>query len=144
MNGKVSAKKAFVDTNIIVYAFDPSMDDKYVSAKLLLGDLVESGSLNISTQVLREFSNVYLKNITGRDANSLVEFIDSNLKQHVCIGETVDSVKNAVVLTVKEGVSFYDGLILQSAIDLGCDVLYSEDFQHDRIYSGVKVINPFI
>ncbi len=41
------------------------------------------------------------------------------------------------------GVSFWDALILASATREGCRVLYSEDFQHGRVYDTVKVMNPF-
>lgn len=40
-------------------------------------------------------------------------------------------------------VSFWHALILVAAKREGCNVLYSEDFQHSRVYDTVKVINPF-
>jgi predicted nucleic acid-binding protein len=42
------------------------------------------------------------------------------------------------------GFSFYDALIVSSAIEAGCDTLYSEDMQHGRSIGGLTIINPFI
>jgi predicted nucleic acid-binding protein len=136
--------RVFVDTNIFVYSVDPTMGTKFHRSKSLLAELMADGRLVISTQIVREFSNVYLKNVAVRDVSALIDLIDASLAPYVETSENVRAIKDAIFLTIGKGISFYDGLILQAAADLGCSTLYSEDFQHGRVYSGVEVVNPFL
>jgi predicted nucleic acid-binding protein len=49
----------------------------------------------------------------------------------------------AIVLARDNGIAFYDALIVASAIEAGCDTLYTEDMQHGRAVGGVTICNPF-
>jgi predicted nucleic acid-binding protein len=40
--------------------------------------------------------------------------------------------------------AFYDALIIASAIEAGCDTLFSEDLQHGRRFGGLAIHNPFL
>ena len=40
--------------------------------------------------------------------------------------------------------AFYDALIVASAIEAGCDILYSEDMQHGGSIGGLAIVNPFL
>ena len=51
---------------------------------------------------------------------------------------------NAVSLARDHGLSFYDALIVASAIEAGCDTRYSEDMQHGRTFGGLTIVNPFL
>ena len=51
---------------------------------------------------------------------------------------------SAIELVRKQQLSIWDALIVQSALDARCRTLYSEDFQHNRKYGGVRVVNPFV
>jgi len=53
-------------------------------------------------------------------------------------------VLEAVELTVRHKVSYWDAAIIAAARRLGCDILYSEDLSHGQDYDGVKVVNPFL
>ena len=44
----------------------------------------------------------------------------------------------------EHGISFYDALIVASAIEAGCNILYSEDMQHGRRIGGLAIVNPFL
>jgi len=50
---------------------------------------------------------------------------------------------DARTLAEAHQLSFYDALIVASAIDAGCDLLYSEDMQHGRAYGELRIVNPF-
>ena len=144
MSARTNTYPVMVDTNIIIYSTDKTSGAKHEASIALLGDLIEQGTLALSTQIVREYSNVYLKKLGNKDAGSLLVYLKTVLEPSVRIYETQEMIYSAVLLTVEFGISFYDALILQSAIDLGCETLYTEDFQHGREYSGVKVVNPFI
>ena len=54
------------------------------------------------------------------------------------------AVSAAVSLAENHRLSFYDALIVASAIEAGCDTLYTEVMQHDRAIGGLTIRNPFI
>jgi predicted nucleic acid-binding protein len=56
---------------------------------------------------------------------------------------TADTHAAALGLSHDHGLAFYDALIVASAIEGGCDILYSEDMQHGRGIGGLNIRNPF-
>jgi predicted nucleic acid-binding protein len=57
---------------------------------------------------------------------------------------TLDLFRNAIGLAGRWKYSFYDSLIIASALQSGCEILYSEDLQHGRKVEGVTLVNPFV
>jgi predicted nucleic acid-binding protein len=55
-----------------------------------------------------------------------------------------ESVRKAIEISEQYRYSYYDSLILASALEAECSILYSEDFQHGQIIEGMKIINPFV
>lgn len=133
----------FVDTNILVYAHDTSAGAKRDRAARLLEELWESRSGCLSVQVLQEF---YVS-ITRKVANPL----DSNTAAQIVADLSVWQVHAPVAADVlaaieiqrRYGVSFWDAMILQSAVRLGCEIIWSEDLNGGQVYDGVRVIDPF-
>ena len=129
--------KAFFDTNILVYA--TTSDAK----KLQAGDCLKRGGI-ASVQVLNEFVHVARRKLRhdwpqiefalGQFRDSLDDVVPVTLSTHI----------GAVSLARDHGLSFYDALIVASAIEAGCDTLYSEDMQHGRTIGGLAVVNPFV
>ncbi len=97
-------------------------------------------------QVVREFTNVAIKKFRGKlDLINLDDTYDKLFARVVVsTSEDFEFFKRGMILQNRYQLSFYDALIVQSAIDLGCDILYSEDFQHDQKIEGVKIVNPFL
>jgi predicted nucleic acid-binding protein len=56
---------------------------------------------------------------------------------------TYDTHASAVALARDHNFSFYDALIVASALEAGCDTLYSEDFHDGRHFQGLTIVNPF-
>jgi predicted nucleic acid-binding protein len=135
--------KTFIDTNIIIYAYDVTAGNKHSVASGILADLWNSGLGVISTQVLQEFFvNVVQKipkPITKQQAREIVKDF---LKWHVVVN-TGDSIVEAIDISLKYGYSFWDSMIIEAAITGGAAILISEDFQEGRIISGVTIRNPF-
>lgn len=129
--------KAFLDTNIIVYAFS-SNDSRNVKAEALL----QAGGV-ISVQVLNEFVNV-LRRKQQRDWNEIQAGLDV-LK--TLLGQphplTVDVHEAAIPIARDYAFSFYDSLIIAAALKAGCSILYSEDLQQGQRIEGVTIRNPF-
>ena len=136
--------KAFVDTNILLYAHDLTDSAKNAVAIDLLTQLWDDNTGVISTQVLQEFA----VNLQRRISLSLTH---QEIRARIVLyldWEVVVNGKGAVLrgLDAKERyqISFWDAMIVQAAESAGCEVLYSEDLSHGQEYGGVLVVNPFL
>lgn len=133
--------KAFVDTNVFVYAIDASSPAKRIRAQSLLSDLADS--IVISTQVLLEF---YV--IATRKLGKPLSPEDAERRVHELSGTdvvemTVPLVRTAIALAQEHQLSLWDALIVESARARGCRRLFSEDLQHGRQFGNVRIENPF-
>jgi predicted nucleic acid-binding protein len=127
---------AFFDTNIIVYAF--STDPKRDRA---IETIATGGS--ISAQVLNEFTSV-LRNKQRQSWTVIEDVIRTITTQFSNILPlTVQTHAAAVGLARDHNLSFYDALIVASALEAGCDTLYSEDLQDGRSFLALTIVNPF-
>ena len=143
MSERTAPALQFVDSNILVYAYDLAQVEKHAQARNLLLSLWESGLGCVSVQVLQEFYvNVTRKTdfpITSEQAAQVIhDFSDWTIHR-----PGIKDVLSAIELHQRHQISFWDAMILQSARQSGCGVLWSEDFSHEKDYNGVKVINPF-
>jgi predicted nucleic acid-binding protein len=129
--------KAFFDTNILIYAV--SQDTRKQRAEHIL----RSGGV-ISAQVLNEFTHV-----TRRKLGCDWAFIElAVMRFHDVFDEVVPLTAGthgaALFLARDHSFAFYDALIAASAIEAGCDTLWSEDMQHGLVIGGLTIRNPFI
>jgi len=132
----------FLDTNILLYCFDESEVDKRPVALELIAKLLQGNeSVMISTQVAIEFLNrVQRSKSPPTQRTAQVE----SLQLFHCQPTTINTVRAAWALSSAHTVSWFDALIVQSALDANCSQLYSEDLQGGRVFSGrLTVINPF-
>ena len=134
----------FIDTNVFVYTVDKTDERKTKIARKLIAELVESGEGRISTQVIQEFCNVALckakKPLSVDDVRLIISELLSPLLAHQ---PDADFYQRVIKTHAKYSLSFYDSAIVQAAIDMKCDSLYSEDMQAGALYGGVRVVNPF-
>jgi predicted nucleic acid-binding protein len=139
MNGK-----AFIDTNILIYAHDHRAGVRYQLAEELLEKLWHEKRAVLSTQVLQEFCvNARRKSAKPIDMDELRETIRDFLGWQIVVN-SAESVLRALETEVRYQISFWDAMIVQAAESAGCEVLYSEDLSHGQEYNGVLVINPFV
>ena len=128
---------AFFDTNILVYA--QLADAKGDRSRRLIA---QGGKLSV--QVLNEFAAVSRRKLDkqwhqiGEAISDFLSVLDPPLAL------TFDLHISARALAEAHQLSFYDALIVASAIEAGCDVLYSEDMQHGRALGGLTVVNPLL
>ncbi len=135
--------KLFIDTNIIIYAYDVTAGKKHEVARKILADLWDTGLGVISTQVLQEFFvNVVQKIPRPMDKQQAKEIVRDLLKWRVVVN-TGDSIIDAIDICLRYGYSFWDSMIIEAAIKGGARVLMSEDLQDGQVVSGVTIKNPF-
>jgi predicted nucleic acid-binding protein len=128
---------AFFDTDILVYA--QQTGGKAERARALF-----SGGGKLSVQVLNEFAAVSRRK-QRLDWSAIAEAIDDVLTVVDPPMPLTHGVHTAArALAEDDGISFYDALIVASAIEAGCDTLYSEDMQHGRRIGGLAIVNPFL
>ena len=135
--------KVFLDTNIIIYAYDASAKEKHEQAKKLLVDLWDSGQGVLSTQVLQEFFvNVTQKIPQPLTVNMAKDIVSDLLRWEIVVNDG-DSIMEAIELHSRHKYSFWDSLIIQAAIKGGASLLLSEDLDGGQTIHGVVIKNPF-
>jgi predicted nucleic acid-binding protein len=127
---------AFFDTNILLYTV--SDDPRKLRAKQIL-----SGGGVISVQVLNEFTSAARRKL--RHGWPLIELAIMQFRAvfDTILPLTAETHDAALVMARDDGLSFYDALIIASAVEAGCDMLYSEDLQDGRRFPGLVIVNPF-
>ena len=139
-----SSSLAFIDTNVIVYAFCSDDPVKSPVAQHLLEELMSTNRLCLSTQVLQEtFVTLTRKGDSSTSESFALEALDNLAKFHLTIID-YRLIRHAAQLVARDSLSFWDALIIAAASASGASVLYSEDMQHGRHILGVEIRNPFL
>ncbi|GBU24558.1 hypothetical protein R83H12_01192 [Fibrobacteria bacterium R8-3-H12] len=133
MNGNI-----FLDTNVFIYAYSNDISKKKRSFELFNLLCITS------TQVLGELSNVCFKKLKFSETNvsiaikEVMDYCDIFI-----VNET--TIQRAIYIKGRYGYSYYDSLVLASAFECNCSVLYSEDMQNGQVIeNSLKIINPFV
>lgn len=137
---KLMSDKIFLDTNILVYSYSNSEIEKQIIARKLVAD---SNSV-ISTQVVQELTNTITRKFkfTYHDAVNAINESCQNNNLHV---NTERTIIEACKVAQQYGFSFYDSLIIASAIESNCVMLFSEDMNNGQIIDNkLKIVNPFL
>ena len=136
--------KIFLDTNVIVYAHDRSSGKKNTIAMEIMEYLWERKKGVISVQVMQEFyvcvTTKILKPLPLKVARNILEYL---LNWDLIINDEYITIK-AINLQEKYRFSFWDSLIVQSAIQSQAYTLLSEDLSDGQIIENVKIVNPFV
>jgi predicted nucleic acid-binding protein len=136
--------RAFLDTNIFVYAVDKGGGDKRTIADALIGRTIERRNGVVSYQVVQEFLNVALKKfevpLTDEQARL---YIGTVFRPLIAVQASLGLFSDAMDIRTRHRISWYDSLIVAAAVEGGCSVLYSEDLSHGMKINGVTIENPF-
>jgi predicted nucleic acid-binding protein len=134
----------FVDTNVLIYAFDRAEPRKQAIAAEHLERLWTERSGALSTQILQEFysvaTNQFKLAMTAAEAREVVELY---AEWPVTVIQPAD-ILNASGIHERHQLSFWDALVLQAAIVAGADRLLTEDLQDGLEVQGVRIQNPFV
>jgi predicted nucleic acid-binding protein len=134
--------RAFVDTNILLYAIDDRDSEKQQLARHLIDRLVRLERLKISAQVLHEFASNAVKKFKASPEQ--VDRILVTIDTVDIVPTTYDMVRAAIALQSAASISYWDASIVVSAAVSGCDVLLTEDLNHGQVIAGVHIYNPFL
>ena len=128
---------AFVDTNVAVYALGRD-NDKKARAKQILDDAPIA-----SSQVINEAISVLMgKQRFARE--EAYDVADAVMKLVAVAPVTANTVRDAMTVGLRYGLSHWDSLIVAAALATGCDTLYSEDMQDGQVFEDrLTVRNPF-
>ncbi len=133
--------RSFFDTNVLVYADDKAAPAKQRRALDLVTQHRRARTGVVSFQVLQEYFVTVTRKlrvdpaIARRKVELLAEFDVA--------APTLPDILAAIDLHRLHNLSFWDALIIRSAKQSGCTILFSEDMQHTREIDGLQILNPF-
>jgi predicted nucleic acid-binding protein len=140
----MSDDRQFVDTDVLVYAYDVTAGDKHSRARALVEELWETRQGCLSVQVLQEFFVTTTRKIPKPlEVPAAARIIDDLAHWHVHAPGAAD-VLAAIDIHQRTGASFWHAMILRSAKELDCQTLHSEDLNPGQDYDGIQVRNPFL
>jgi len=128
---------SFFDTNVLVYlaSADTAKADRAET-------LIAKGGA-ISVQVLNELANVARRKMrmSWAETHTLLTLTRGLLTVHSL---TLEIHKAGLMLAERYGLSLYDAMIVSSALDADCDILWSQDIQHGMaLDEGIRIVDPF-
>jgi predicted nucleic acid-binding protein len=133
--------KVFLDTNVVLYAYSEDEMDKQNIASELLKRF--DGKALISKQVINELTNILFKKFklpsdtiesVLLELDTAFTIVDFDLRTQI----------KAIRLKQTYNLHYYDALIVATALENQCSILYSEDMQHNQVIDGsLTIINPF-
>jgi predicted nucleic acid-binding protein len=140
---------ALVDTNVIVYRFDSASPRKQAAATALLRRGIEQDFLRVPHQAVVEFVSAVTK-LRGSKKTALMSLTEAGREAEELLSQFVILYPNeGVVRAALRGasayqLSWYDAHMWAYAEHYGLSELYSEDFEHNRLYGSVRAVNPFV
>jgi predicted nucleic acid-binding protein len=134
---------SFFDTNVFLYVVSAAAEDAEKREKATA--LIRDHDFAISVQVMQEFADAALrKKRLGVTAAEVREMLEEFVASYPVLSTTPNLVFRALDLSTRYQIRYYDSAILAAAQELGCQTLYSEDFNHGQTYDTVQVLNPFL
>lgn len=136
-------QRVFVDTNVLVYAYDLSAGHKHERAREMVEGLWRTRSGCVSVQVMQEFYVNVTRKIPKPLYTAQAREIVSDLGHWKLHSPSGRDVVEAIELHERLSLSFWDAMIVRSAASLGCAVLYTEDLNPGQSYDGIRAEDPF-
>ena len=143
--------KAFVDTNILVYAHDRAAGAKHDRARRLVEELWNEGTGVLSVQVLQElYVNVRRKSLSPVSDEEARQLVEDYLTWNPIVNDG-PAVLSAIALGQRHRLSFWDALVVVAASRAGASVLYTEDLNDGytedlndgQRFGELQIVNPF-
>jgi predicted nucleic acid-binding protein len=135
----------FLDTNVFVYSFDQSDPAKAQRAKELIRDALKTQKGVVSYQVVQEFFNVALRRFAQpMQAAEAAEYLNTVFRPLLGVQSSQALYVEALQLHAQSRLSWFDALIVASAIKARCNLLYTEDLQHGQRFGTLQIRNPFL
>lgn len=141
MSAGSQTRLCFIDTNVWLYAFIPTQDpNKSTKAKAV----IQQSDIIISSQVINEICINLIKKAQF-DESSIRQLINSFYNRYNIVVVDRSTLVKASELREKLQLSFWDSLIVSSALLGGAEILYTEDMSDGLVVEGrLRIINPFV
>ena len=141
MSSTIVISRATIDTNILIYAVDRRNQAKHEIAERVVGAFLRDGNI-ILLQALNEFFRaVTRKGLLSKEEAVVIVNAARGIKLVIATNE--HDLAYAMDSYERHNLQFFDQLLIATARRVGCTVLISEDMQHECIYDGLTVLNPF-
>jgi predicted nucleic acid-binding protein len=137
----VDPPRAFIDSNVFVYADDDDAPAKRDAARELIRQLARERRGVVSTQVLMEYVAAGRRKL-GLSLPQCRQTVLAMCRFDVALVRP-EQVLDALDLASSYSLSHWDALIVKAAAVSGCRVLLTGDLQHGQTIEGVTVVNPF-
>jgi predicted nucleic acid-binding protein len=135
--------RALADTNVLVYLFDADSPKKRAVARAIIDDHVRRGTLAVSAQVLGEFyvtvTRKFGRKMTASAARAALQGFAELPFLPVEAGTVLAAARRAQAHVL----SFWDALLIETALAGGCAEILTEDLQDGRDFDGLKIRDPF-
>ena len=132
--------RVFLDTNIIIYLYSEDEDDK----REAVYRFVNKNCCITSIQTFNEASNVWLKKYNW-EKDKIIKYLDGI--EAVCDEILLiqkKTINEALSIRDRYDYSYYDCLVLSSALESNCKIILTEDMNDGQlIYNRLEIINPF-
>jgi predicted nucleic acid-binding protein len=133
----------FLDTNVLLYAYDTGAGHRHDRAADLVLNLARAQQAAASVQVLQEFYvNAVSKIATPLTPEQAIERLGTFARWSI-YSPLAPDVAAAAQLSRQHQLSFWDAMIVLSAVRLKCAVLWTEDLNAGQVIEGVTIRNPF-
>jgi predicted nucleic acid-binding protein len=134
----------FVDTSILLYAYDSTAGTRHDRARDLVGRLGRERTGALSVQVLQEFYVNAVAKIKQPLSPEAARQRLRALSRWSTHSPLAPDVLAATAISEDLQISFRDAMIVRSASELGCTCLWTQDLDHGQMMLGVRVSNPFV
>jgi predicted nucleic acid-binding protein len=133
--------RSFFDTNVLVYSDDKSAPAKQRRALDLVAEHRRAKTGVVSLQILQEYFVTVTRKlrVEAAIARRKVEL----LGEFDLVAPGLADILAAIDLHRLRAISFWDALVVRSAKEAGCAILFSEDMQHGQSIEGITIVNPF-
>jgi predicted nucleic acid-binding protein len=138
---------ALVDTNILVYRYDDRFPDKQEIATEVLRRGILENSVRVPHQAIVEFIAAVTRPVRGEAILSQAEALreaEELLRQFTVLYPNEAIVRSAVRGCAAYQLNWFDAHLWSYAEYFGLETILSEDFEHERLYGSVRIVNPFV
>jgi predicted nucleic acid-binding protein len=138
-----ASTRAFLDTNVLVYAYDDSSSAKQQRARELVETLANDERALLSTQVLQEFYVVVTRRLQVPVLEDVAQEAVETLLALPIVQVTPALIVDGIRRSRVDQLALWDALIVEAALAGGASVLHSEDLQDGRRFGDLQIVNPF-
>ena len=135
--------KTFVDSNILIYAYVTSNKSKHIKAREMLYKEIFNDEMLLSTQILSEFTSVLFK--YKMPIIEIEYYFYEIINSIIVVNLSTITLSVAYDIKKRYKFSWWDSIIVATALENDCNILLTEDLQHNQVIEGrLQVINPFL